>query len=326
MYTYSQLQKLFSERLQNEISKIQKMQPGYLYQPVEYTLQNGGKRIRPVLLLMAYQLFSNTLDNAMNAAFAVELFHNFTLLHDDIMDNSIMRRNKPTVHIKYSNNAAILSGDAMSILSYKYINQCKSGNYKQILEVFTNTALQICEGQQYDMDFEKRNNVAVNEYLKMIGLKTAVLLAASAKIGALAANATQSDSDLLYNFGYNLGMAFQLQDDYLDSFGDVQTFGKNIGGDIVANKKTFLLLKAFETADSDTANKLQYILDNQADKAKKIQQVIAIYKQLQIESKVHDQMNFYYKQAIDSLENVCVETAKKAELISIAKKMMKRLS
>jgi geranylgeranyl diphosphate synthase type II len=326
MYTYSQLQQLFSDSLQNEISNIQKMQPHYLYQPVEYTLQNGGKRIRPVLLLMAYQLFSDTFEHAMQAAFAVEIFHNFTLLHDDIMDNSLMRRNKQTVHVKYSNNAAILSGDAMSILSYKYLNQCKSDNYKQILEVFTDTALQICEGQQYDMDFEQSNNVAVDEYLKMIGLKTAVLLAASTKIGALAANAPESDSDLLYNFGYNLGMAFQLQDDYLDSFGDVQTFGKNIGGDIVANKKTFLLLKAFELADQNTAKQLQHILDNQTDRAKKIEQVIAIYEQLQIQSEVYAQMNTYYNLAIKNLENVRVETAKKTELISIAKKMMKRVS
>lgn len=326
MHTYSQLQQLFSDSLQNEISNIQKMQPHYLYQPVEYTLQNGGKRIRPVLLLMAYQLFSDTFEHAMQAAFAVEIFHNFTLLHDDIMDNSLMRRNKQTVHVKYSNNAAILSGDAMSILSYKYLNQCKSDNYKQILEVFTDTALQICEGQQYDMDFEQSNNVAVDEYLKMIGLKTAVLLAASTKIGALAANAPESDSDLLYNFGYNLGMAFQLQDDYLDSFGDVQTFGKNIGGDIVANKKTFLLLKAFELADQNTAKQLQHILDNQTDRAKKIEQVIAIYEQLQIQSEVYAQMNTYYNLAIKNLENVRVETAKKTELISIAKKMMKRVS
>ncbi len=326
MYTYSQLQQLFSDSLQNEISNIQKMQPHYLYQPVEYTLQNGGKRIRPVLLLMAYQLFSDTFEHAMQAAFAVEIFHNFTLLHDDIMDNSLMRRNKQTVHVKYSNNAAILSGDAMSILSYKYLNQCKSDNYKQILEVFTDTALQICEGQQYDMDFEQSNNVAVDEYLKMIGLKTAVLLAASTKIGALAANAPESDSDLLYNFGYNLGMAFQLQDDYLDSFGDVQTFGKNIGGDIVANKKTFLLLKAFELADQNTAKQLQHVLDNQTDRAKKIEQVIAIYEQLQIQSEVYAQMNTYYNLAIKNLENVRVETAKKTELISIAKKMMKRVS
>jgi geranylgeranyl diphosphate synthase type II len=275
---------------------------------------------------MAYQLFSDTFEHAMQAAFAVEIFHNFTLLHDDIMDNSLMRRNKQTVHVKYSNNAAILSGDAMSILSYKYLNQCKSDNYKQILEVFTDTALQICEGQQYDMDFEQSNNVAVDEYLKMIGLKTAVLLAASTKIGALAANAPESDSDLLYNFGYNLGMAFQLQDDYLDSFGDVQTFGKNIGGDIVANKKTFLLLKAFELADQNTAKQLQHILDNQTDRAKKIEQVIAIYEQLQIQSEVYAQMNTYYNLAIKNLENVRVETAKKTELISIAKKMMKRVS
>jgi len=325
MHNYSELHQLFKKAIEQEISEVGTRDPKNLYEPVIYTLNMGGKRIRPILLMMAFELFDADIEQALPAAIAIEMFHNFTLLHDDMMDGSNLRRNNPTIHIKYSNNTAILSGDAMSILSYEYINKCQSDNYRQIFEIFTQTALKICEGQQFDMDFETRNDVTVDEYLKMIGLKTAILIAASLKIGAMMANAPESEADLMYDFGYNLGMAFQLQDDYLDAYGDTTSFGKNIGGDIVANKKTFLMLKAFEMADGGTREKLQKLVSASSfDHVQKIDAVKTIYSNLGVVDIARELMEKYYNKAIDCWERIDVDPEKKNELMLVARNMMKR--
>lgn len=325
MHTLNELSTLFNQALNSEIEALKNKQPATLYEPVIYTMSIGGKRIRPLFLLMAHELFDSKIENAFPAAFAIEMFHNFTLLHDDIMDSAELRRNQPTIHVKYSDNIAILSGDAMSILSYDYINRCSSKNYRQIFDLFTQTALEICEGQQYDMDFESRNDVTVNQYLKMIGLKTAILIAASLKIGALTSDTTQKNADLLYHFGFNLGMAFQLQDDYLDTYGDTESFGKNIGGDIVANKKTFLLLKALELASPHKKLELEELLKlNNFNATEKISRVKAIYNEFGVVEYARNLMEDYYNKAINSLKLVEVEEDKKIELLLAAKKMMNR--
>lgn len=325
MHNYKELLSLFESKLEKEIETTGHRQPKYLYEPVAYTLKAGGKRIRPVLLLMAHELYNNQLEKAIPAAIAIEMFHNFTLLHDDIMDNASLRRNNETVHIKYSYNTAILSGDAMSILSYEYLNRVDSKNFREIFSIFTNTALKICEGQQFDMDFENQSTVTVDNYLDMIGMKTAVLIAASLKIGALTANAPLPEADLLYEFGYNLGMAFQLRDDYLDTFGNTHTFGKKIGGDIVSNKKTYLMLKALELANNDLSTKLRALMENTAISADiKIEQVISIYEQLDVAKLTIDKMEEYYQKALLCWENLNVSNNQKQELLLLANTMMNR--
>lgn len=327
MHNFEQLYDFFSVQLEQERDSISARKPENLYQPVVFTLDMGGKRLRPVLLLMAHELFSNEIENALPVAFAIEMFHNFTLLHDDIMDGAHLRRNHPTIHVKYSNNIAILSGDAMSILSYEYINQCKSPNYREIFELFTQTALKICEGQQYDMDFETRDDVSVDEYLYMIGLKTAILIAASLKLGALIANAPESDACYLYDFGYNLGMAFQIQDDLLDTFGTTSDFGKRIGGDIISNKKTFLMLKALELAKSRQLEELKHLTSStNFDAEKKIKKVKSIFNELQIDSVAKAKMEEYYQLALQALNDVNISNDRKHELLHIASRMMKRTS
>ena len=240
MYSIAELQDLINTDLKTRAEKLKKTNPVDLYNPVNYSLEMGGKRLRPVLVLMGYNLFSENIREALPAAIAIEVFHNFTLLHDDIMDKAEVRRNRPTVHKKFSENSAILSGDVMAFLAYRYLNECNSENLTPVFELFTNTAIEVCEGQQFDMEFEKRMDVNEAEYLEMIRLKTAVLLACSLKTGALLAGADSHVAGQLYEFGINLGLAFQLQDDLLDSFGIQESFGKKIGGDILANKKTFL--------------------------------------------------------------------------------------
>ncbi len=240
------------EIIQSSIAQLKiDDEPKELYQPIQYSLDVGGKRIRPILVLAACKMFSDDIKSAIAPALAVEIFHNFTLLHDDIMDKADLRRNMPTVHKKWSENIAILSGDAMMIKAFEQIIKSPAQNLIPIVELFNKTAIEVCEGQQLDMNFETRETVTENEYIEMIRLKTSVLLAASLKIGALSGLASKSDADKLYNFGLNLGLAFQLQDDYLDVYGDQQKFGKKIGGDIVANKKTYLLIKAVELAGKE---------------------------------------------------------------------------
>lgn len=325
METYKRLFNLFEIELNKEIENISRRTPSNLYEPVAYTLNMGGKRIRPVLLLMAFDLFSPNYKKAIPAALAIELFHNFTLLHDDIMDKSVLRRNKKTVHIAYSENTAILSGDAMSILSYEYLSACETSNYREVLSLFNSTALKICEGQQLDMDFEKTNNVSVNDYLNMIGLKTAVLLAASLKLGGLIAETNHANCNNLYEFGYNLGMAFQLQDDLLDTFGNTENFGKNIGGDIVSNKKTFLMLNAFELAEKKQKEELLYLTSkNESTNDSKIKKVINLYNALNIEQITKQKIADYFTLAFSALANLDVENSKKEGLVDIANKMMNR--
>ena len=300
--SYDKILALLNDNLEKELSEIISREPKALYEPVKYTLDSGGKRIRPMLLLLSYSMFSNKIEDAIPAALAIEIFHNFTLLHYDIMDKAHVRRGKPCVHIAFSENSAILSGDAMSILSYEFLIRSKVVNQHALFSLFTQTALEICEGQQYDMDFETRNNVTVDEYLEMIRLKTAVLLGCSLKMGALLANENERAAQSLYEAGVNLGMAFQLRDDYLDTFGDEMVFGKVIGGDILNNKKTFLYLKALEVSNKEEHDQLVYwYRKTEFDKEEKITEVKDIFKKLKIDEIVMSKSQDYYAKAFNNL-------------------------
>lgn len=322
MYTIIVLQEEINRQL--EIKKIGR-EPFSLYDPINYALSNGGKRIRPLLTLLSCNLFTDKINEAINAALAIEIFHNFTLLHDDIMDKADMRRGNPTVHKKWNENTAILSGDAMFIKSYDFLFETNSPCFKDILKVFNDTALEVCEGQQYDMEFETRDEVAENEYLRMIELKTSVLLAAALKIGAIIGGAGEKDANLLYEFGKNIGLAFQLQDDLLDVYGDPKTFGKEIGGDIVANKKTYLLIKAKELADKDTKEKLNYYLtDKNVLRESKVKEITAIYNKLGLKDLSETLISRYHTLAMDYLKQVSVSDEKKSALRDLADNLMKR--
>ncbi len=306
-------------------SLIYKREPSELYDPVEYILSIGGKRIRPAMVLMACSLFSDRVYQAARCALAIEVFHNFTLLHDDIMDNSALRRNKPTVHEKWNRNVAILSGDVMSILSYRLIGECSPEFLPDVLALFTDTALKVCEGQQYDMNFETRNDISVDDYIKMITLKTSVLIAASLKLGAILGGALPADSDLMYEFGKNIGIAFQLRDDILDVYGDTKKFGKKIGADIIANKKTYLLLKALELADEQSRKKLNTLISaNQADNEQKIAEVIKLFDELGIREKAETRSREYYNKGIQALNLVSVEDSGKKALRDLTLQLMER--
>ena len=319
-----------SEYLENKINKaIEKLnfdkEPKSLFDPIDYILSLGGKRLRPVLTYMASNLFSDNIDKATEPAIGIEMFHNFSLLHDDLMDNASIRRGEPTVHVKWDANTAVLSGDAMLIDAYKYITKVDVDVLPTILEVFTTTAMQVCEGQQYDMDFEKRLNVKESEYIEMIRLKTAVLLAASLKIGAVIGNASEEDAERLYDFGINIGLAFQLKDDLLDVYGDPIEFGKNIGGDILCNKKTFLLIKALENTDEkcNTALK-QWITAESFDPKTKINAVKEIYDDLKLESLTDKLIQKYYLAALNCLSGVNVSDEKKEQLLIYTNNLMNR--
>ena len=300
--------------------------PEGLYEPIKYVMSMGGKRLRPVLTLMAYNLYHKDIESSYNPALGIETFHNFTLLHDDIMDNADLRRNMPTVHKKWDENTAILSGDAMMVKAYLHLLKYSGPNFKEILDVFTQTALEVCEGQQYDMNFETIANVSVEDYLEMIRLKTAVLIAASLKIGALAANADKEDVENLYLAGLNIGMAFQIQDDYLDTFGDVDVFGKSIGGDIVANKKTFLLISAINNAKGDILIDLNECLNlDKSQSEEKINRIINIYQKLDINKLSQNKMNEYLLHAFKYLNKVKVDNSNKIHLMEFARKLSKRV-
>ena len=268
--------------LQNLIStEVNKMSypehPGQLYEPISYILSLGGKRMRPALLLMACELFGGDVNKAIPPALAIEVFHNFTLMHDDIMDKAPLRRGKTTVHEKWNQNVAILSGDVMLIEGYKLMMQVENHLLRQVLDIFNETAVGVCEGQQIDMEFETQQNVRIDEYINMIRLKTAVVLGGALKIGALIGSASQKDADLLSNFGIQLGIAFQLQDDILDVYGDPEKFGKQVGGDIISNKKTYLLIKALELAQGDEADELNDLLNaTKFDSTQKVADVTRI--------------------------------------------------
>lgn len=324
MKTFAELSKVVNDSFdQADWNK----QPKGLYEPIEYILALGGKRIRPILTLMASDLFDGDIQQALKPAMGVEIFHNFTLLHDDIMDKAPIRRSKPTVHVKWNDNTAILSGDVMQIIAYQYIAKTPVEVLSKVLEVFSITAAEICEGQQYDMDFENRNDVSAPEYIEMIKLKTAVLLGCSLKIGALIANAPSKDADLLYDFGINLGLAFQLKDDLLDVYGNPETFGKQVGGDIISNKKTYMLIKAMESAKDDDLTELNYWLSlDEFDVTEKVKTVTEIYDRLNIKSVCENKMNEYYEIATKSLDLVDLSSDKKKELSILADSLMYRIS
>lgn len=297
--------------------------PESLYQPASYILQLGGKRIRPVCVLMGNELFDEITTDAWHTATAVELFHNFSLIHDDIMDKSPLRRGKPTVHEKYGANTAILAGDAMLVKAYVNLNKVKGEMLQKVLPLFNTTSLQVCEGQQLDMDFEKRNDVSLEEYVEMITLKTSVLLAASLQLGALIGGAGEGNQKHLYEFGKNLGIAFQIQDDYLDAFGNPEKFGKQVGGDIIANKKTFLMIHAAEVADAAQQKELA-LLKSETDTKKKVTGTLQIFKDCKIDEWAENLKQSYFEHALKHLEDVAVLSARKGELYRLAELLMNR--
>jgi geranylgeranyl diphosphate synthase type II len=302
-----------------------KKDPLGLYAPVAYTLSLGGKRIRPALTLMACDLFNDDIKPAIKSAIGIEVFHNFTLLHDDIMDKADIRRGKPAVHKQWNENTAILSGDVMQIVAYQLISETPAHHLKQVLEMFSKTAIEVCEGQQYDMEFENRDDVQPEEYLEMIRLKTAVLLGCSLYTGAIIGGAGESDAMNLYQFGINLGIAFQLKDDLLDVYGDEASFGKKLGGDILCNKKTFLLIHAKKTAEGELKSTLKkWLTTTNPEPNLKIQEVTSIYNQLGVKKICEDAMSVYYEKAIAELGKVSVDTYKKQELRKLAENLMFR--
>ena len=300
-------------------------EPKGLYAPIEYVLSLGGKRIRPVLMLLSYQLYKENVDDILPQAAGIETYHNYTLLHDDLMDRSDMRRGKPTVHKVWNDNTAILSGDTMLILAFRYVAGCAPEHLKEVIDLFSLTALEICEGQQLDMEFESRNDVAEDEYIEMIRLKTAVLLAASLKIGAILAGASAVDAENLYNFGMQIGVAFQLQDDYLDVYGDSKVFGKNIGGDILCNKKTFMLINALALADGIQRKELEkWIASTAFCPEEKIKAVTALYDKIGIGGICEEKINAYYVEGLSLLESMAVPSERKEELKSFVCHLMNR--
>lgn len=299
--------------------------PSGLYDPIDYILNLGGKRLRPILTLMTSDIFGGSHKDAFPAALAIEVFHNFTLIHDDIMDGAPLRRGKVTVHEKWDLNTGILSGDAMLILAYKLFESYESDTFKSLVELFSNTALEVCEGQQYDIDFETRTDVTVSEYLKMVEYKTSVLVAAAMKMGAIVANSSEQDQDKIYEFGKNLGIAFQLQDDFLDAFGDPESFGKQVGGDIIENKKTYLYLKALEFSTKDESKQLKDLFEiSPADSSEKIE----IVKQLFIDSgsakSTKQAIQDYTEKAFAILETIDISERKKEILKQFGMQLMKR--
>ncbi len=316
----------FQQEAEKFIAGIElKAEPKGLYEPVSYSLNNGGKRIRPVMTLLACDMFWGNIRDALPAAAGLELFHNFTLLHDDIMDEAPIRRNRPTVHEKWNVNTAILSGDLMYSLAYKYICQVPDFALRQVINLFNKTVIEVCEGQQYDMDFENRQDVSVDDYLEMIRLKTAVLPAACLQTGAIIAGATEYDQKQLYQFGEHIGMAFQVKDDWLDVYGDESLFGKRTGGDIVANKKTWLYIHALEMARDDQRAILLSAFDNKfKNNEEKVEVVKDIYNHLDINAMAQKAMKEYYIRAFDCLETIHIPAERKQLLEHLAEMLLKR--
>jgi len=314
------------EYIQQHIQSLDwKREPRGLYEPIEYALQSGGKRLRPALAVIASDLFDGCRDDVLPAALALEVFHNFTLLHDDVMDNAPIRRGRPTVHIRWNENTAILSGDQMLIEAYKLLSEVKPQYLPQVISLFNKMATEICEGQQYDVDFEHRDDVSRDDYLMMIRLKTSVLLATALQIGALIAGADNDAQLSLYNYGINIGLAFQLQDDILDVYGDPATFGKAIGGDILCTKKTYLLLTALLKADAEQKKQLMLLLtDKTLPDQHKIQSVTALYNQLGVRQICEEVMNNYTMLALAELDKINAPEEKKLILINLAQKLLAR--
>mgnify|MGYP001241164801 CR=1 FL=1 len=321
MKSISDLQAIIEQELSNiNIPKA----PENLYKPIDYVIGLGGKRMRPILVLIAHQLFDTDIKKALAPALGIEVFHNFTLLHDDIMDNAPLRRGKKTVHEKWNNNVAILSGDTMLVHAYQLLSDVDKSIVKEVLSVFNKTATQVCEGQQWDMDFETQENVQLANYMKMIENKTAVLLAASLQIGGITANASKENQNNLYHFGLNMGIAFQLKDDLLDAFGNPDEFGKQIGGDIIANKKTFLYLKALQLANDKQKESLVNYFKTQEQTEQKVMGVKTIFTDLDIPKHTKDMMKAYYTKAMKHLD--AIDSDNKALLIAFSAKLMDRIS
>ena len=298
--------------------------PSLLYEPIDYILGLGGKRMRPILVLMAYQLFDKNIEKAISPALAIEVFHNFTLLHDDIMDNAPLRRGQKTVHEKWNSNVAILSGDTMLVQAYQLIAEVDNTIVKQVLAVFSKAAIEVCEGQQWDMDFETQSDVSISDYLKMIEYKTAVLLGAALQIGGITAGASKEEQNHLYAFGRDLGIAFQLKDDLLDAFGDAETFGKQVGGDIMANKKTYLYLKALALADgTQRANLEQYFSTNDTSQLK-VDSVKTIFSDLEIPELTTNLIREYHARAMENL--AAIDSENKEPLLAFSALLMDRVS
>ncbi|MBC7615316.1 MAG: polyprenyl synthetase family protein [Pedobacter sp.] len=310
------------EIIEKAISKIHYPQhPANLYEPIRYIMNLGGKRIRPVMVLMASELFNDDVNIALEVALAIETFHNFTLVHDDIMDNAPLRRGAQTVHEKWGSNTAILSGDVMMVESNKHLSKVKSNVLKPVLDTFNATAQGVCEGQQLDMEFEQRSDVSIDEYLEMIRLKTAVLLGGAMKLGAIVGGATEQNAELLYNFGENLGVAFQLQDDILDVYGNPEKFGKQVGGDIISNKKTFLHLKALKLAQSDEATLL--VAENLSPETK-VEKVTGLYNKYEIKQLATAEMEKHLTLANEALTSLAVEDQKKTNFRALVQQILER--
>ena len=300
-------------------------EPKNLYEPIQYILELGGKRMRPVLTLMAAEIFDCDYKKALKAATAVEVFHNFSLIHDDIMDDAPLRRGKITVHEKWNINTGILSGDAMLILAYQYFEEYEAVVFRDLAKLFSKTALEVCEGQQYDVDFETRDDVTISEYLKMIEYKTAVLVGAAMKMGAIVAETSKENADLIYDFGLNLGIAFQLQDDFLDAFGDPETFGKQIGGDIIENKKTFLYLKALEFGTNEDKEQLLHLFSVQPkENSDKIETIKSIFNESGASKATQEAIKEYTLKAFATLEKMDISEKKKQILNVFGEKLMNR--
>lgn len=322
MYSIQELQ----ERIQVELAELSfNKQPIELYEPINYSLSFGGKRIRPLLTLLACDLFEGDIRKALKPAIGIEVFHNFTLLHDDIMDKAPLRRSKPTVHHKWNQDVAILSGDAMLIEAYRLIMKVDDGLLRRILEIFNETAILVCEGQQWDMNYEINKQVSILDYLEMISLKTAVLLAASLQIGALIAGADEDDARLLYDYGKNLGVAFQLQDDILDVYGDKDKFGKQVGGDIISNKKTYLLLKAYQLAKGENLELLNdWINKTKFNPEEKVEAVISIFNNLSVKEEAKVEMKSFYNKSIMTFSKINIPQARKTIIESFADSLIHR--
>ncbi|GAA4047653.1 polyprenyl synthetase family protein [Flavobacterium chungnamense] len=300
-------------------------EPKNLYEPIEYILHLGGKRMRPILTLMATEVFDVDCKKALAAATAIEVFHNFSLVHDDIMDDAPLRRGNETVHEKWDVNTGILSGDAMLILAYQHFEEYEPKIFRELAKLFSKTALEVCEGQQYDVDFETREDVTIPEYLKMIEYKTAVLVGAAMKMGAIVAETSVENANLIYDFGLNLGIAFQLQDDYLDAFGDPETFGKQVGGDIIENKKTYLYLKAMEFSNADEKEQLTHLFSIQpSDNSDKIESVKSIFNQTKASAATQKAIQEYTFKAFETLEKMNISNDKKQMLKAFGENLMNR--
>ena len=307
----------------NNISYNRK--PWSLYEPIKYVLSLGGKRIRPILMLLSYNLFKDDPESILSPACALETYHNYTLLHDDLMDDAPLRRGQQTVHVRWDANTAVLSGDSMLVLAFERMAKCNDKHLREVLKLFTTTALEIGEGQQYDMEFETRNDVKEEEYIEMIRLKTSVLLACAMKIGAILADAPQEDAENLYKFGGQVGLAFQLQDDYLDVYGDPKVFGKKIGGDITSNKKTYMLINAFNKANVRQRKELEkWITCEHFVRDEKVEAVTKLYNKIGVDKMAIDRINYYFEEANKYLAAVKVSDNRKQELVSYAQRMLHR--